>query len=269
MNLVDTHAHINIMIADGFDKPLPHNFKELSEPIIKEAAAHEVTTLINVGTSLQESINSIQLAKTFDNCFATVGIHPTDVKETWQADLSVLEKLAQDKNNKVVGVGEIGLDYYRPGFNKILQSVALRAQIEMALRNDLAIVIHTRTAGQEVLTVLEEYKNHKNLRGIIHCFSEDMAFAQRALEIGFVLGIGGPLTYPKNETLREVFKTVPLKKIVLETDAPFLPPQIIRGKKNSPAQIKTIATFLAELRGCSIEEVAEITTNNALMVFRI
>ncbi len=211
-----------------------------------------------------ESKNSIELAKAFDNCFATVGIHPNDLNDNWQDEVHELESLLDNK--KIVGIGEIGFDFHYPGYSKERQQEAFDMQVEIfAIDSNLPIVIHTRDAGQTVLDALEKFNG--NVRGIIHCFSEDMAFAERAIDLGFVLGIGGPLTYPKNETLRQVFKTVPLEKIVLETDAPFLPPQKIRGKQNSPAQIRNIALYLAELRGITLEEVTKVTTQTAEKLF--
>lgn len=265
MNLIDTHCHINTMIKKEFDTPLPNNFVELAKPIIDAAAEANVTKIINVGTSLSESINCIKLANAFENCYATIGIHPNDLKDNWEEDIGELENLLGNK--KIVGVGEIGFDYHYPGYDKKRQWEAFERQVEIfAIDSNLPIVIHTRSAGQTVLDALEKYKGQ--VRGVIHCFSEDLAFAERALEYGFVLGIGGPLTYPKNDTLREVFKTVPLEKIVLETDAPFLPPQKIRGQRNSPAQIRNIAQFLAELRDISLDEVAKVTTETAHNLFR-
>ena len=268
MNLVDTHCHINMIIKKEFDVPLPADFVKLSEPIIQAAESADVTTIINVGTSLTESKNCIELARSSKNCFATVGIHPNDLKDNWQEDVQACAQLLKDPENKVVGIGEIGLDYHYPGYNKERQHQAFKAQIELALVHDLPIVVHTRDAQAGVLDVLEQYQQEK-LRGIIHCFSEDQVFADRAIALGFVLGIGGPLTYPQNDELRAVFKTVPLNKIVLETDAPFLPPQVIRGKKNSPAHIRTVAQCLAELRGVPLEEVAQVTTHNTYNLFNM
>lgn len=257
--LTDTHCHINIMIKKEFDVPMPSNFKELAQPILDAAAQRGVTRIVNVGTSVPESNNCIELAKAFEACWATIGTHPNDLKNNWKEDIKTYKQwLANKETNKIVGIGEIGLDYHYPNYNKQMQYDGFRAQIELALEHDLAIVIHTRDAGAEVLEVLDEYKKD-GMRGIIHCFSEDQAFADGALELGFVLGIGGPLTYPQNDQLREVFKTVPLEKIVLETDAPFLPPQSIRGKRNSPAQIATIAQYLADLRGITLNEVVNET----------
>lgn len=269
MPLIDTHCHLNMIIKKEFDVPLPNNFKEFAETVINNAHNADVETLINVGTSLQESKNCVELAKTFGNCFATLGIHPNDLDSNWKMQLQEFEKLLEQKEeNKIVGIGEIGLDFYRPGFDKELQYSGFKAQIELALDFDFPIVIHTRAAGQSVLDVLQEYQQEK-LRGIIHCFSEDRAFAERAIDLGFVLGIGGPLTYPKNDILRQVFTTVPLEKIVLETDAPFLPPQNMRGHRNEPAHLLTVAELLAELRGIAYQEVADITTKTAKKLFKI
>lgn len=266
--LIDTHCHINIMIKKDFDVPLPQNFKELTAPIIAECNHAGVTKIINVGTSISESINCITLAQNFNNVWATIGLHPNDADKNWEQDIESFKKLLQNPQNKIVGIGEIGLDYHYPNHNKVFQHTVFEAQIQLALDHDLPIVIHTRDAGQDVLNILETYKSEK-LRGIIHCFSEDLAFAERAIALNFVLGIGGPLTYPKNDELRKVFTTVPLATIVLETDAPFLPPQEMRGKKNSPAHIKIIANYLAKIRNLSFETVAHITTKTAEKLFKI
>jgi len=266
--LVDTHCHLNMIIKKDFDAPLAADFIKVAQPIIEAARKAEVTTLINVGTSVPESLNCITLARAFSNCFATVGTHPNDLKSNWQDDIKKYADLLADKENKIVGIGEIGLDYHYPHYDKQQQYKAFEQQIQLALDHNLPVVIHTRDAGQEVLDVLEQFKQD-SLRGIIHCFSEDQNFANRALALGFVLGIGGPLTYPKNETLRSVFKTVPLESIVLETDAPFLPPQNIRGQKNNPASIRTVAYALAELREVPYQKIAKVTTQTACTLFNI
>jgi TatD DNase family protein len=267
--LIDTHCHLNTMIKNEFDAPLPHNFSELVQPYLDEAGAVHVTRIINVGTSLMESINCVILAKEFKNIWATLGTHPNDLTADWKSDIVAYKKILQSSDKeRIVGIGEIGLDYHYPDFDKQRQYDGFRAQIELALEHDLPIVIHTRDAADETLHVIEEYKQN-NIRGIIHCFSENAAFARYARELGFLLGIGGPLTYPKNQYLRDIFMETPLESIVLETDAPFLPPQYMRGKKNTPAQIAYIAQFLADLKGISLPEVAHVTTQNALNLFRI
>lgn len=266
---IDTHCHLNTIVKTEFDEPLPKNFSEKVQPYLTEARAHHVTRIINVGTSLIESINCVLLATTFENIWATLGTHPNDLTTDWKSDVAAYKKMLQSKDReRIVGIGEIGLDYHYANFDKQRQYDGFKAQIELALEHHLPIVVHTRDAGDETLKVIEEYKKN-NLRGIIHCFSENAAFAKHAQELRFLLGIGGPLTYPKNQYLRDIFTETPLESIVLETDAPFLPPQYMRGKPNTPAQIAYIGQFLADLKEIAIEEVAEKTTLNAVSLFRI
>lgn len=240
-----------------------------AQSIIQQAAHHDVTTIINVGTSLSESINCIALARTYPRVWASVGIHPNDCTSSWRSDISDLEKHIQNKeSNKIVAIGECGLDRHYPDYDIVRQKDAFKAQIELSLEYDLALIVHTRDAADETLRSLEEFKGQLT-RGIIHCFSEDQSFADTALSFGFVLGFGGTITYPKNASLRAIAVNVPLESIVLETDAPFLPPQEIRGKQNHPEQIKTIATYLAQIRSTSYEAVAEQTTATALRIFNL
>ena len=229
--LIDTHCHINMLIKQNFDLLLTSDDLQKVEPIIRDAVQSDVTVIINVGTSLLESKNCILLAKNFRQIFATVGIHPNDLTENWNKDFLEIKKMVKKKaENRIVGIGECGLDFHYEGFNKQRQKDAFKAHIELALKNDLALVVHTRDAGDETLYILDEYKKN-NARGVIHCFSENLQFAQNAIEMGFHLGIGGTVTYPKNTVVRSVVETISLNHIVLETDAPFLPPQEIRGKK--------------------------------------
>ncbi len=267
--LVDTHCHMNMMVKEAFDRPLTNEEVAKASSIIHQATLQEVTTIINIGTSLVESLNCIALAQKYDNVYATIAIHPNDLTADWKKDFKELERLVQNKEqNKIVGIGECGLDYHYPDYDKQRQYDAFKAQIELALEYNLALVVHTRDAHDETLKSLEEFKGQIS-RGIIHCFSEGQTFADYATSWGFALGIGGTLTYPKNNALREVFKNVSLEQIVLETDAPFLPPQSMRGKQNSPANIKMIAQYLADLRNESFETVAQKTTNNAYKIFNI
>lgn len=267
--LVDTHCHINMMVKQEFDVPLKQENFLSADIIIKEAYKAGITRIINVGTSLVESINSIDLAQRFNTVYAAVGIHPNDCSPTWRDDFNHIKTLVADHTkNKIVALGECGLDKHYPDYDIQLQIDAFKAHLDLALEHDLAVIIHTRDAAQETMDVLDLYK-HDKLRAVIHCFSEDQAFADHMIQQGFLLGIGGTLTYPKNENLRSIFKTIDLKKVILETDAPFLPPQYIRGKQNNPREIVTIAHFLAELRNQSFETIAEQTTHNALQLFNI
>ncbi len=267
--LIDTHCHINMMVKSTFDVLLNPEEVTAAHTIVQEAADQDIKILINVGTAPIENQNCITLAQTNKNLWATIGIHPNDLQDSWKQDIHNFENILKNKKNlKIIGIGEVGLDYHYPNYDKKRQTAAFIMQIECALAHDLPLIIHTRDAQDDVLTILKNYQCPQ-LRGIIHCFSEDMAFAQKALELEFVLGIGGPLTYPKNNALREIFTTIPLNKIVLETDAPFLPLQEMRGRQNHPRHIKAIAQYLANLRGISFEEIATTTTQTALNLFRL
>lgn len=264
--LVDTHCHINMMVKSTFDTPLQQSDIPQAQAIVEQAQQLGISTIINVGTRSVENQNCILLARTFDSVFATVGIHPND-SDTWQDDFELLKKWVElKKENKIVGIGECGMDMHYPNYDLNRQRDAFKAQIELALEHDLALVVHSRDAYDETLGILEEYKTNIS-RATMHCFSYDHAFANTVTDWGFVLGIGGTVTYPKNEELRSIVKNTPLKNIVLETDAPFLPPQAIRGKKNHPKEIFTIAEYIAQLRGETFEKIAQETTKNAFKLF--
>lgn len=267
--LIDTHAHLNIMVKKKFDVLLTPNELEDAKTIIKECAQEGVNEFINVGTSLVESQNCIALAKKYSQIFAVVGIHPNDCTSEWLKDFKEIAKQVKNtKENRIVGIGECGLDNHYPDANLKRQIDAFSAHIELALEYDLPIVVHTRDALDETALVLEKYQ-HEKLSGIIHCFSGDQNFAHFSVKLGFVLGIGGPLTYPKNSILREIFGTLALEHIVLETDAPYLPIQAMRGKPNHPKYIRAIAEYLAQLRGISFEQVAITTTRTAKTLFKL
>ena len=264
--LVDTHCHINMMVKKKFDIALTPQELLAAQPIVDEAAAWGVTTLINVGTSLAESQNCVSLANAFKRVYATVGIHPNDCTEQWRKDFEEIKKLLSHK--KVVGIGECGIDRHYPDHNLTRQYDAFKAHIELALEHNLALVVHSRDAYDETLRVIEEYRNDIE-RAVMHCFSYDQQFADLVISWGFKIGLGGTITYPRNEELRAVARSVDLSTIVLETDAPFLPVQSMRGQKNSPKYIKTIAEYLAQVRSESFEKISNQTTKNAMTLFSV
>jgi len=267
--LVDTHCHINMMVKKEFDVALTHEQLLSAESIIQEARAHDVTRIIHVGTSLIESRNCVELAKKYADTYAAVGIHPNDCASSWREDMKEIIALVKNKEkNKIVGIGECGIDKHYPDYDLQRQKDAFRMQIELALEYDLGLVVHSRDAYDETLSCIDEYRGEK-VRGIIHCFSEDQAFADFAINLGYVIGLGGTITYPKNNDLRTIACTIPLESIVLETDAPFLPPQIMRSKQNNPKYIALIAQFLADLRSVPRDVIAEQTTKNARRVFKL
>jgi TatD DNase family protein len=272
--LIDTHCQLNLMVKKDFNRALTDTEIAAAKIIIDEAKSAGISPIVTIGSSPSESENCVRLADTYATVFATIGLHPGDCTSEWRTDLAEIKKLFNVPGaDKIVGVGEIGLDYYWPGFDKQQQKECLNAQIELALEKDLPFVLHARDAHEDLLIELLRYKKDfeklSRPTGVMHCFSYTQEIAKEFIDLGFMLGLGGIITYPKNNALRETIKTLDLKNLVLETDAPFLPPQSMRGKPNHPAQIATIGHFLADLRGISFEEVAAQTTANARKLFRL
>jgi TatD DNase family protein len=273
--LIDTHCHLEMMVQNSYQEKTPYKKLTLEQyqtlqNVVNQAEKNFVRTLITIGTTYERSIQGIDIAKQFEHVFAVIGIHPCDITDSWKQDLQTLSVLATEKEYyKIVGIGETGLDFYHPGFNSEQQKQVFHAHIELALKHDLALIVHTRNAIDETLQIIQQYKGTP-LRGIIHCFSETLDIARDIQNMGFMMGIAAIITYPKNESLRDVVKTLELNNMVLETDSPFLPPQALRGKQNNPSHVRTIAEYVAhEVLGWSFEKVAETTSFNATKVFRI
>lgn len=265
---VDTHCHLNMCVKDEFDRALSPLEIQSAHTIAEKSRAMNVKKIINVGTSRIESINCITLAHGVAHMYAAVGIHPNDCTHEWRDDIQALAPYLKDKERyKIVAIGECGLDKHYPGYDIQRQRDAFMYQIELAHTYDLALIVHSRDAAEETLHCLEQVKHE--IRGVIHCFSEGDPFAQTVISWGMYLGIGGTITYPKNDALRAVLKNVCLEHIVLETDAPFLTPQAQRGKKNSPEYLSYVGEALASLYNCAPEYVARVTTDNAEKLFRI
>lgn len=266
--LIDTHCHLEMILQYPLISTLSKENYQTVENIINEAYNHNVTKIVNISTTYERCLQGISFSQKFSPVYVSVGIHPCDITSTWQEDLQKIKLLVNDKQrNKIVGIGETGLDFYHPGYNVEQQKTVFRHHIELALEHDLALVVHTRSALDETLKIIQEYQ-HQNLRGVIHCFSENLSIAHDIQKLKFMMGIGGIITYPKNEALRTVIKELQLHNIVFETDAPFLPPQHIRGKQNTPAQVKTIAEYCAQLVGQDLATVAQLTSDNAMHLFK-
>lgn len=272
--LIDTHCHINIMVR-GYEtksEDVAFNKEELSTitNIIEQAYHNDTQLIINVGTDLIESISCIRLAKMYKDCYAIVGIHPNDATDRWRDDIKKLHTYVKDhQEHKIIGIGECGIDFHYEGYNLSKQQDVFKAQIELALTYNLALSIHSRDAAEETFAIIDEYRKEADFRGIMHCYSYDQGYADEALQSNLVLGIGGTVTYPRNDMLRSIVKNTPFDKIVLETDAPFLPPQSMRGKQNSPANIKIVAEYIAQLKNISYEQVAEQTTQTVKKIFNL
>lgn len=269
--LIDTHCHLALIAQQTTHTPPDTSLDEPTlaeiQAIIARAQERQVTKLITIGSSLQESINSVQIAKQFPHVSASIGLHPNDCTQTWHTDWKQLTDLyTTTPTGLIVAVGECGIDKHYPGYHLQRQYDAFKAQIEFALEHKLPLVIHTRDAADETLGCLQPYAS-SGLSGVIHCFSESLAWAYDALKMGFVIGIGGAITYPKNNELRKTIATLPLDQIILETDAPFLPIQAMRGKKNEPQYIADIAAYIADLRSISLQELAVTTSSTAHRIF--
>lgn len=253
----NTHSHVDT----------GRQFAEDRAEVVQRALDMGVSRLMVVGFHKAAIPVSVAFAHQHDWAYAAVGIHPTEAAE-WDAETEALVRQAC-ADPKVVAIGEIGLDYYwkdRAPFD--LQREVFRQQIRLAREVALPISIHDRDAHEDTLRILEE-EHAEDVGGIMHCFAGDWAMAERCMALGFVLGIGGTVTYKNNKVVQEVARRAPLDHLVLETDDPYLAPVPMRGRRNEPGYVRYVAEFLAQLRGISVEEVAEATYRNAFRVLRL
>ena len=247
--LIDTHCHLNL--TDDIDG------------ILMDAKKNNVLKLIISGCDAKSIRDGLEIIYRYPEIFMTVGFHPDEVDNITDKDINDLEVLLKT-NKKIVGIGEIGLDYYHNDMNKERQKEYFIKQIELAEKYDLPIVIHSRESIQDVLDIL---KCH-HARGVIHCFSGSLEMAKLFIDLGFYLGIGGVITF-KNSKLKEVVEELDLHNIVLETDSPYLAPEPYRGKINYPQNIKIIAQFIRKLKNITIDEITHITTSNVNKIYNL
>lgn len=253
---IDTHAHLYI---DRFDEDI--------HEVIKRCQHQKVGKVLlpNIDVSTIESVFS--LSNSYPTiCFPMVGLHPCSVTKDWKADLASLEKYL-DKQG-VIAVGEIGVDLYWDKTFAKAQEEAFRSQIVWAKKRGLPIVIHSRSAIDITIQIVEEEQDG-NLSGVFHCFDQSFDHAKKIMDVGFFMGLGGIITYKRNEELRSAISKIPASSVILETDAPYLPPVPYRGKRNESSYIPLIADRLAQIWEISIDEVMESTTKNAQTLFKI
>ncbi|MEH7650572.1 TatD family hydrolase [Bacillus safensis] len=253
--LFDTHAHLN---AEQYNEDL--------EQVIERAKSEKVEKIVVVGFDRPTITRAMELIEEYDFIYAAIGWHPVDAIDMTDEDLAWIKDLSQ--HEKVVAIGEMGLDYYWDKSPKDVQKEVFRRQIALAKEVNLPIVIHNRDATEDVGTILKE-EGAAEVGGIMHCFTGSLETAKACMEMNFYISFGGPVTFKNAKKPKEVVKEIPSDRLLIETDCPYLTPVPFRGKRNEPSYVKYIAEQIAELREISFEELAELTTKNAKKVFRI
>jgi TatD DNase family protein len=268
MYFIDTHAHIDML-------------KNMSpEEAVSKSISEGVKYIINIGSSIGGSRKSLEFAKKFENVFASIGVHPHYAKDFGEKEANILECLIQGRDEdgcesdgerygKAVAVGETGFDFYRNLSGAKEMEEAFISHIELALKYNIPVIIHDRDAHQQTLKVVKRYSDSKNFRAVVHCFSGDIRFARECLDLGLYISFTGVITFPNATGLLETVKEVPIERIFIETDSPFLAPQAERGRENYPGYVKYVAQKIAKVKNSSIEEVAEATSRNAEDFFSI
>jgi len=254
--IIDTHAHLD-------DRKYARDL----DAVLKRATESGVDRIVTIGTDLETSRAGVDLAAQHEEVFAAVGIHPHYAADADDAALDQIGLLVAARG-KVVAIGEAGLDFYRDLSPRGRQKEVFRRQIEIAIDARLPFVLHNRDATRECLAILDEYRGNC-LRGVAHCFGGDKNAARRFLDLGFYISFAGTVTFPNARKVKEVAQFVPVDRLVLETDCPYLAPQPVRGKRNEPAFVRYMLYEIAGLRGMTSEDLARATTTNAEELFGI
>jgi TatD DNase family protein len=252
LKLVDTHCHI-----------YGEKYKDDIEDVLLESKK-ELEFIVNIGYDLESSKISVDMANKYDFIYATVGFHPTDISKMTEESLKKIYDMAKN-NKKVVSIGEIGLDYYWMKDDAEKQKIAFLKQLEIAKELNKPVVIHTRDAMQDTIDIL---RAEKDITGIIHCYPGSYETAKTVMD-RFYFGINGVVTFKNNKKTQEAVQKIPLDRLVIETDAPYLTPTPFRGKRNKPSYVKYVAEKIAELKNISVDEVIRVTTENAKKIYRI
>jgi TatD DNase family protein len=254
IKLIDSHCHLDM-----------EPFESDRDEVVNRAMDEGIEHIINIGSDRVGNVKCLEVSGQYPHIYSTVGIHPHDAKTLDDKLFDDLKEWA--KNPKVVAIGEIGLDFHYMNSPKNVQINAFKKQIALAKELSLPIIVHSREAKEETMEILE--KDAKGMPGVLHCFSGDIDMAKKVIDMGFYISIAGPVTFKKAEELREVVKTIPDERLLLETDAPYLSPVPKRGKRNEPAYVKYTAQTVADVRGVTLEDIARITTLNTKRLFSI
>lgn len=247
--LIDAHAHLD-----------DRRFNRDRERMIKSLGEDGVELVVNNGSDLQTSIAGINLAEKYDNIYATVGVHPHETKSMDDTTIEALRQLAQ--HEKVVAIGEIGLDFHYDNSPRDVQRKWFKRQLELAKELDMPVTIHSRSAAQECFDMIKEAQDG-SLRGVMHCYSDSVELAKEYLKLGFYISLAGPVTFKNSKVSKEVAKLIPMDRLLVETDSPYLTPEPNRGRRNEPAYVRYVAGEIADLKGVSFEDLVEATNRNA------
>ena len=253
--LFDSHAHID-----------DNRFDTDRDETIQRAVQNGVKGIINIGADLASSARSVELASRYEEIYAAVGIHPHDAKDAIDSDYEMMARWVA-KEPKVVAIGEIGLDYYYDWSPRDVQQAVFIRQIDLARQLGKPIIIHDRDAHGDLLTIVK--KEAQGMTGVFHCFSGSLEMAQEVIRLGFYVSFAGPVTFDKSVKVKEIAAAVPLDRLLVETDSPYLTPNPYRGRRNEPAHVRFVAEEIARLRNLPLEAVAEATTANVRQLFRI
>lgn len=253
--LFDTHVHLN---AEQFEEDL--------EGVIERAKSAGVSNVVVVGFDRPTILRAMELVEQYDFMYASVGWHPVDAIDMRDDDLKWIEELSG--HPKVVAIGEMGLDYHWDKSLKDIQKEVFRKQIRLAKKVQLPIIIHNREATADIVEILEE-ENAAEVGGVMHCFSGSAETAKKCVDMNFYISLGGPVTFKNAKKPKEVAAEIPLDRLLIETDCPYLAPHPHRGKRNEPSYVKLVAEQIAEIKSISLEEVEEATTRNAKKLFGI
>ena len=252
--LVDSHAHVD---DERFDAD--------RDAVLERAAAAGIELIINIGADMASSARSIALAEKYSQIYAAVGMHPHDAKDMQEQDYNQLLRWAA--HPKVVAIGEIGLDYHYDLSPRPVQKEVFLRQLDIVRQTGKPFIIHEREAHADTFEIVRTAA--KGLEGVFHCFSGSVETAREYLKLGFYISVAGPVTFPKSAKTKEVARYVPIDRLLIETDSPYLTPQAFRGRRNEPAHVRLVAEEIAALRNLSLTELALATTQNARRLFRI
>jgi TatD DNase family protein len=252
---IDSHAHLD---DERFDAD--------REELINSLYENRVETVLNPGADLNTSKSAVALADKYPFIYAAVGCHPHDSKYMNDDTMNIFRELAKDK--KVIGIGEIGLDYYYDNSDRETQKKWFREQIRLAKELDLPYIVHDRDAHEDVFRIMKE-EHYSGTRGILHCYSSSVEMAKEFVRLGFYISLGGPVTFKKARTPKLVAKEVPIDRLLIETDCPYLTPEPFRGKRNEPKYVRYVAEEIARIREVDVNEIAEVTKLNFKRLFNL